>query len=66
MSKNLGNKILRILLTCPKCGNSTFMYDGGDWECLACGEIIGIDELFITPMDKNELEQAGLISKRIQ
>lgn len=57
MDKELENKTLRILLTCPECNNSTFMYDGGDWKCLECGEIAEIGDLSTTPMDEQELEQ---------
>lgn len=57
MDKELENKTLRILLTCPECNNSTFMYNGGDWECLTCGEIAEIGDLSITPMDEQEFEQ---------
>lgn len=63
MNKELGNKTLRILLTCPECNNSTFMYSDGDWECLACGDTIEVGDLSITPMDEQELAQVGLISK---
>ena len=59
----LESKTLRILLTCPECNNSTFLHNSGDWECLACGEIIQTGDLSITPMDEQELEQVGLVNQ---
>lgn len=41
--KNIGKV---IILTCPNCGNSTWLdLDTGEFECLSCGDICNTEDM---------------------
>lgn len=44
---------VKIVLTCPRCGNSTWFYRGGEFECAACGEICETEDMS-SRLDKTE------------
>ena len=52
-----GKPLLKILLTCPNCGNATFFEtkdeDGKTvFECSLCGDKAWIDEMTAEPTDE--------------
>ena len=37
--------LLRIVLACPECGNTSWTMRDGYFECLACGEMSEVGEM---------------------
>lgn len=47
-------KTVKLYLTCPNCGNSTWLpTEGGSYECLACGDTVDIEDM---PASAEELQ----------
>lgn len=48
---------MRICLVCPECGNMTWTWRDGDFECAACGEVFeDINEMPAVVVEDNERE----------
>lgn len=54
---------VRIILACANCGNTTFAYKDGDFECLACGEVNEVEDLTSKVVEVHELSEIGLMEK---
>lgn len=52
---------VRLIQACANCGNTTFAYKDGDFECLACGDINEAEDLTTKVVEVHELSEIGLM-----
>ncbi len=53
------SKTMKILLTCPNCGNSTWIGqdDEGAFECGACGELAFTEDMSAEVKEDDDKEE---------
>lgn len=45
---------MKIFLTCPNCGNGSWVRREESFECLACGEVYDPEDMCATAEDEEE------------